>query len=105
MNVMTFPPASLAQQLAELKREQKMRAGVYAHWIEIKKIKPEVAAYQSNALAGAIATLETLVRATGQPGRRELIEALRRSRERFVTVHGDHDGRAELDELLAKVPE
>jgi hypothetical protein len=102
---MTFPPASLPQQLAELKREQKMRSGVYPHWIETRKIKPEVAAYQTNALAGAITTLETLVRATGQPGRRELIEALRRARERFVTVHGDHDGRAELDELLARVPE
>lgn len=76
----TFPPASLTLQLAELEREKKMRAGVYPHWIATGKIKQAVADYQSNALEGAIATIRRLAeaQARGEPGRKELIEALRK---------------------------
>ena len=97
-----LPPASLSVQLAELRREKKMRAGVYQHWIETGKIKRDVAAYQTNALDGAIATLERLVDAQnrGEPGRKELIEALRTARRRLEEIGSDV---AWLDELLTKV--
>ena len=79
MSASTFPPPSLSIQLLELKREKKMRAGAYAHWVTTGKMKQAVADYQCNALDGAIATLERLVasQAAGEPGRKELIEALR----------------------------
>lgn len=114
--VAQFPPASLAAQLAELKREKKMRAGVYPHWIQTRKMTQAQADYQVGALDGAIATLDTLVRATGQPGRRELVAALREARVDLECI-ADYDGAtdgvkavarkgiAELDALLAKVPE
>lgn len=106
MSVAQFPPPSLVAQLAELERERSDRLTRRdALDLAAKRATRLEVDHRNGGLDGAIATLETLVRATGQPGRRELIEALRRSRERFVTVHGDHDGRAELDELLAKVPE
>jgi len=103
MTVATFPPASLPAQLAELKREKKMRAGVYAHWIASGKIKREVADYQTNALDGAIRTIETLVAASGQPSRRELIGALRDARR---ALDGEDIAQTlpALDALLARLP-
>jgi hypothetical protein len=61
VNVATFPPASLAAQLAELKREKKMRGQVYPHWIASRKMTQHQADYQMNALNCAIATFERLV--------------------------------------------
>lgn len=105
MNVATFPPASLTVQLAELEREKKMRAGVYPHWIATRKITERAAAYQNNALDGAIATIKRLAdaQARGEPGRNELIKQLRNARK-FIFDLGLVVP-AELDELLAKVPE
>ncbi len=62
--VSTFPPASIANQLAELKRERKVRERVYAHLIATKKLAKETADYQNRGLDGAIATLEALVMAS-----------------------------------------
>lgn len=61
VNVAKFPPASLAIQLAELKREKRMRDKVYPHWIATRKISQHEADYQNNALDAAIRTLERLV--------------------------------------------
>lgn len=103
MNVASFPPPSLTTQLAELEREKKMRAGVYPHWIATRKITERAAAYQNNALDGAIATLKRLAdaQARGEPGRKELVDALREA------VRLADEGSAitpEIRELLAKVP-
>lgn len=79
MSVASFPPPSLALQLAELRRERQMRVRVYPHLIASRKLTERDAAYHNNALDGAIATLERLVEAQqrGEPGRGELVQALR----------------------------
>lgn len=81
MSVATFPPASLATQLAELRRERKQRVGVYEHLIANRKLDRRTADHRNSALDGAIATLERLVdaQARGEPGRGELVQALRRA--------------------------
>ena len=100
--VMTFPPASLALQLAELKRERKMRTQVYPHLIASRKLTTEKAAYNNNGLDGAIATLERLVLAEGrgEPGRKELIQALRNARQELPV---NSAWAADIDALLVKV--
>lgn len=75
--VATFAPPSLQAQLDELRRERYMRDKVYPHMIASRKIDADKAAHNNRGLDGAIKTLETLVAAQGQPGRRQLIEALR----------------------------
>lgn len=99
MNVATFPQPSLASQLAELRRERKMRHTVYPHLIASQKLTEHQAAYQNAALDGAIATLERLVdaQARGEPGRGELVRALRR-----VVYDGDL---TEARALLVRMPE
>jgi hypothetical protein len=62
MSVANFPPASLEIQLAELKRERKMRERVYPNWIQNKNLTPAKADYQMNALDGAIATIEAMLK-------------------------------------------
>jgi hypothetical protein len=103
LSASVFPPPSLSIQLLELKREKKMRAGVYPHWVTTGKIKQSVADYQCNALDGAIATLERLVAAqtTGEPGRKELIAALR---EAVRACEEGSECSASVIELLARVP-
>lgn len=61
MSIATFPPPSLAAQLAELKREKAMRARVYPHWISTGKIQKHTADYNNRGLDGAIATLEAIL--------------------------------------------
>lgn len=102
--IMTFPPASLALQLAELKRERKMRAQVYPHLIETRKLTKEKAAYHNNGLDGAIATLERLVLAEGrgEPGRRELIELITRLAD-SLTDEGASWSNEGLDNLRRRV--
>lgn len=63
MSVVTFPPPTLAAQIAELKRERAMRARVYPHWVATKKMTQAQADRQNQCLDAAIATLE---RAVGQ---------------------------------------
>jgi len=98
-SAITFPPASLTAQLAELRREREMRVHAYPHFVENRRLTQAKADYQCNALDAAIKTLERLVaaEARGEPGRKELIKGLRKARERLLIVHGDHDGRAEID--------
>ena len=103
MNVATFPPASLAAQLSELRRERKMRGQVYTHLIASRKLTERQAAYQNNALDGAIATLERLVdaQARGEPGRGELVEQMRR----VVEAWPDEDAElAAMRALLERIP-
>lgn len=56
----TFPPPSLAAQVAELKRERVMRSRVYPMLIAKGTLKQRNADYQNVALDAAIATLERL---------------------------------------------
>lgn len=65
--VARFAPPSLAVQLAELKRERRMRERVYPHLVSSGKLKAHAADYQNNALDGAIATLERLVIEEARP--------------------------------------
>jgi hypothetical protein len=58
--LMRLPKPSLAAQIAELKRERKMRERVYPFWITSKKIRQHDADYQMAALDAAIETLEAL---------------------------------------------
>lgn len=104
MTAATFPTASLAIQLAELKREKKMRGSVYPHWIQTGKIKQAVADYQCNALDGAIATLERLVAAAGQPGRVEVFAALRETLLYLPSEGPATQLRQRITDMLAKVP-
>lgn len=77
MNVAQFPPPSLRAQLDELRRERLMRDRVFPHLIASRKLTQDKADYQNRGLDGAIAALEKLVAAEGQPGRKELIECIR----------------------------
>lgn len=103
MNVATFPPPSLKAQLLELERERGMRNRVYPGLIAKGTITQRGADYANAGLDGAIATLKKLVDAQerGEPGRKELIEALRTARRRLEDCGLSVDS---LDELLAKVP-
>lgn len=102
MSVASFPPASLTAQLAELRRERKMRGQVYPHLIASRKLTERQAAYQNAGLDGAIATLERLVdaQARGEPRRGELVQALRRVVERWPNVGPVDEARA----LLERIP-
>lgn len=60
-----FPAPSLAAQVAELKRERKMRERVYPFWVQTKKIKQHDADRQMQCLDAAIATLERLAQEAG----------------------------------------
>jgi hypothetical protein len=107
MNVATFPPPSLAAQLDELRRERGMRKRVYPHLIESGKIKRVEADHQNRGLDGAIATLERLVdaQARGEPGRAEVLAALRESLL-YLPTNGDGPGAqlaARITDMLAKV--
>lgn len=79
MSVASFPPPSLALQLTELRRERKMRDQAYPHLIATRKLTERDAGYRNGALDGAIATLQRLVdaQARGEPGRGEMVAALR----------------------------
>jgi hypothetical protein len=57
---MALPKPDIAKQIAELKRERKMRERVYPFWITSKKIRQHDADYQMAALDAAIETLEGL---------------------------------------------
>jgi hypothetical protein len=63
-----FPHAhdhvSLDAQIAELKREQRMRDDVYPRWINSGTLKPSVAMRRQAALAAAIESLERLKHST-----------------------------------------
>lgn len=104
MSVAVFRAPSLQAQLAELKRERVMRDKVYPHLIATRKLTEHQAAHQNRGLDGAVKTLERLVIAElrGEPGRKELIDALRTSRRRMVELGASVDW---LDALLEKVPE
>jgi hypothetical protein len=56
--VASFPEPSIGAQLAELKREKKMRERVYPHWVSNRKISQKSADYQMLCLDAAIRTLE-----------------------------------------------
>ena len=101
MNVATFPPPSLAAQLAELKRERRMRDQVYPHLIANRKLDRDKAEHNNRGLDGAIATLETLVRAMGQPSRRELVDLLRSVVPLLVDDCTEH---RKIVEALARIP-
>ena len=103
-SAITFPPASLTAQLAELRREREMRVHAYPHFVENRRLTQAKADYQCNALDAAIKTLERLVaaEARGEPGRAALIAALRDCQRKFDKAA---DRQPWLDELLAKVPE
>jgi len=60
-SIATFPEPSLPAQLAELKRERKMRARVYPHLVSSRKLTQKAADYQNQCLDAAIATIERLV--------------------------------------------
>ncbi|SRR5579885_2373242 len=101
--VAQFPPASLEAQLAELRRERRDRAERRdAIDLSSKRATIVEAAHRNNALDGAVKTLERLVeaQARGEPGRKELIEALREA------VHAIEQGcecPASVRDVLAKV--
>jgi sirohydrochlorin ferrochelatase len=59
--IATFPDPSLPAQLAELKRERKMRARVYPHLVSSGKLTQKAADYQNQCLDAAIRTIERLV--------------------------------------------
>lgn len=101
MNVATFGPASLPAQLAELKRERADRTDRRDEMdLAAKRATAHEIAHRNNALDGAIKTLETLVSATGQPGRRELIEVLREARQAFAD-----QVEADIDFCCPKLPD
>jgi hypothetical protein len=110
VSVAAFPPASLAVQLAELKREKAMRAGVYPAWVQNRKLTQRAADYQMNGLDGAIATLERLAaaRERGEPGRQELVEMLRLALPFIKTADGSLTAAltlaGKIEAALAKVP-
>lgn len=104
MNIATFPPASLQAQLDELRRERGMRGRVYPHMVSSGKLKQAFADHCNRALDGAIATLDRLVdaQARGEPGRAELVGALREA------IRLADEGSAITDairDVLTKVPE
>lgn len=101
MNVATFPAPSLPAQLAELKRERQMRDSVYPHMIASRKLDRDKAEHNNRGLDGAIQTIETLVRAMGQPGRGELIDLLRRAMP--LLAEGD-EVRQQIADALERVP-
>ena len=109
MSVATFPPASLSGQLNELRRERKMRERVYPLLIAKRTLQERDALFQNNALDGAIATLARLeaARANGEPGRKELVEALRSAAE-ALRASSDavepHAVAERIEALLEKVP-
>lgn len=77
--IATFPPASLASQLTELKRERAERERRYPMDLARRVLHERNAQLQNRGLDAAIATLEkiTAAQARGEPGRKELIAALR----------------------------
>lgn len=89
-DIATFGPASLAAQLAELQRERAMRHKVYPHMIASGKLDRDKADHNNRGLDGAIKTLETLIAASGQPGRRELVDALRKLAEHADGMESQH---------------
>lgn len=106
MNVATFPPASLDAQLTELKRERAERTRRYPMEVARRTLHERNAELQNRGLDGAIATLEKIVAASGQPGRRELIEALRESLLYLPVNRAESAAlRTRVAEMLAKVPE
>lgn len=115
MNVAVFGPASLQAQLAELERELAKRASVYPLLVAKGKLTQRQADYQTRGLEGAITTLRRLAdaEARGEPGRREIVEALRRLTEYArAMAHGEAAEPAELDpplkaalDTLARIPE
>ncbi len=86
MSIATFPAPSLQAQLNELRRERGMRDRVYPHWIATGKIKQTIADHSNLGLDGAIKTLETLVAAEGQPGRKELTAGFRELMAAYVRL-------------------
>lgn len=109
MSVATFPPPSPQAQLEELRRELGMRNRVYPHLVSTGKLKSSDADYRNRGLVGAIATLEKIAAAQGrgEPGRKELIEALREALP-FVkspNTCAPSDALAgRIEAMLAKVP-
>ena len=114
MNVATFPPASLPAQLAELRRESADRTGSRDEMdLAAKRATRVEIAHRNNALDGAIATLQRLVdaQARGEPGRGELVDALRKLKTAVENSHNVEESGAELadahahaEAVLAKVP-
>lgn len=104
MTIATLPPSTdLATQLAELRRERKMRDHAYPHFIETRKLTERQAMAQNAGLDGAIVTLERLVRAktAGEPGRQELIDALR---EAVQAIEEGSECPGKVRDVLARVP-
>lgn len=58
---------SLAVQIAELKRERRLRDRVYSYWVKIGKMRQDDADYRNGALDAAISTLERLERGEAIP--------------------------------------
>lgn len=58
MSMNTSSGPSLAEQIAELKRERSMRQRVYPKWIASDRMKQEEADRNMRRLDAAIATLE-----------------------------------------------
>jgi hypothetical protein len=106
--VATFPPASLQAQLDELRRERLMRDRAYPHMVASRKLDQAKADHNNRGLDGAIVTLERLVEARqrGEPGRKELIGALRESLLYLPTGMGPAAAlHARIIDMLSRVPE
>lgn len=106
MNVATFPKASLTAQLVELERELRDRRDRRDQVdMSSRRANQNEVDHRNNALTGAVATLQLLeaAHARGEPGRKEIIDMLRRSRARLDGVTTP-DFLAEIDALLNKVP-
>lgn len=104
MSVATFRAPSLQAQLTELKREKEKRASVYPMLVAKGTLSKQAADYQNRGLDGAIATLSRLVAAElrGEPGRKELVDALKLARVRLFDNAVPTDF---LDTLLARIKE
>jgi hypothetical protein len=68
-----FPPASLTIQLSELERERTLRTRLYPLFVAKGQITERKAAYQMNALDGAIATLRRLIAQEADEARRRFL--------------------------------
>jgi hypothetical protein len=107
VSVASFPPASLAAQLDELRRERKERDRRYPMDVARRVLHDLNADLQNRGLDGAIATLRRLVDAQkrGEPGRAEMYAALREALLYIPDIGSSAALHGRITNMLAKVPE
>lgn len=106
--IASFPPPSLARQLAELERErsERLTARDVLDLAAKRSTRLEVE-HRNSALNGAITTLQRLVDAqkAGMPSRADVFKALREALLYIPDIGSSAELHARITDMLEKVPE